>query len=904
MTQSQVDDISRFYDLIKSDSGVIECFFIISEDKKAIRFYNDKEKFIKDVTSYNSRGYTCYAGIQPRKRELLNNPRPSTKDDIVALRFLYIDIDPRIPDDEKINATDEEKKRCLETATHIQGILTDVMEYQEPILTNSGNGNWLLMPIPEITINDENRSGIDSKLKSWGKQIKNKFENENIKIDSSVFELRRITKIPGTKIFNKPDEPDRPQRISGIISEEFPQEPDQLLRDDFLAISIEKKNPQINQINNFDPQKPHNHDRIFENCYLIRFLKEKGDEGVNFPHPVRLALSSLSLAMGDLDNNLAFIEQIIGGNPDYSADKTRYFLQQNQNKCSPYGCKALRDLVSEHFNDFDLDQCKCNLTPSIDPSTGNMRVPSPIRFAYLMESDLEKPFSSLEFKKDDSFYNIMVLRSFAQQYLTSFDVATARSFLKSKREKCHITNEDIKDLLIFRKTAIALSEKEEKITILSEEQKQHAIEILKRPSLLYDYGKFVQKSGIVGEDRNIRIVLLSLTSRLLDNLISLIIKAESSSGKSFLLKQCLAAFPREYYFEFTTMSNKAIFYTEKDFKHKFIIFYEYNGQNDEINYLIRTLQSEGRLRYETTEKIDGQYVTRCIEKDGPTGFFTTTTRPQLFDENETRNFSLFVNDSEEQTKKILMKLGDQFTYNGNEISQEEIKSWKNIQRVLEPLKVIIPYAPELAKNVPSNRLRIRRDFERILQLIAICALLHQYQRKIIERTGQKYVIASIVDYLMVRELLEGENSDTISKTVQGTSPQTDKIVVAVWDIYQLKQDELKEIIEHDVNSGVDKHNDTLVSIPELIAKIGMGESTVRKWIKPALENGYIESMKSGKYVYYKPVKKIEEKKPFLPEPEMIITKASESEKDVQFVHPLTGEFMNVAMDKMNQDNGF
>ncbi len=187
------------------------------------------------------------------------------------------------------------------------------------------------------------------------------------------------------------------------------------MRDDFLAISIEKKNPQINQINNF--KKPHNQDRIFENCYLIRFLKEKGDEGVNFPHPVRLALSSLSLAMGDLDNNLAFIEQIIGGNPDYSADKTEYFLRQNQGKCAPYGCRALRDLVSDHFNDFDLDKCKCSLTPSIDPVTGNMRIPSPIRFAHLMESDLEEPFSKLEFRKDDSFHNMMHLRAFTPAVL-------------------------------------------------------------------------------------------------------------------------------------------------------------------------------------------------------------------------------------------------------------------------------------------------------------------------------------------------------------------------------------------------------------------------------------------------------------------------------------------------------
>ena len=106
------------------------------------------------------------------------------------------------------------------------------------------------------------------------------------------------------------------------------------------------------------------------------------------------------------------------------------------------------------------------------------------------------------------------------------------------------------------------------------------------------------------------------------------------------------------------MSDRAMFYTDKDFQHRFVIFYEFDGQNDEINYLISTLQTEGRLKYETTEKVNGQFVTRCIDKEGPTGFFTTTTKPQIFDENETRIFSLFINESEEQTKKILKHIRD------------------------------------------------------------------------------------------------------------------------------------------------------------------------------------------------------------------------------------------------------
>jgi len=101
MAEGQLNDISRFYDLIKSDSGIIECFFINPEGKNITRYCENKEKFINDVASFNLKGFTCYAGIQPRRRNLLSSNKASTKEDIVALRFLYLDLDPVKPEDKE-----------------------------------------------------------------------------------------------------------------------------------------------------------------------------------------------------------------------------------------------------------------------------------------------------------------------------------------------------------------------------------------------------------------------------------------------------------------------------------------------------------------------------------------------------------------------------------------------------------------------------------------------------------------------------------------------------------------------------------------------------------------------------------------------------------------------------------
>ena len=65
-------------------------------------------------------------------------------------------------------------------------------------------------------------------------------------------------------------------------------------------------------------------------------------------------------------------------------------------------------------------------------------------------------------------------------------------------------------------------------------------------------------------------------------------------------------------------------------------------------------------------------MTQVIDKPGPTGIFTTTTKPSFFDENEMRTFSLYIDESEEQTQAILKRLGTNFSSNHDEVPAERI----------------------------------------------------------------------------------------------------------------------------------------------------------------------------------------------------------------------------------------
>jgi hypothetical protein len=145
-----------------------------------------------------------------------------------------------------------------------------------------------------------------------------------------------------------------------------------------------------------------------------------------------------------------------------------------------------------------------------------------------------------------------------------------------------------------------------------------------------------------------------MVSRLLDTPVSVAVKGNSASGKSWIVKKVLRLFPDAAYFARSAMSSKALIYSAESYEHRMIVLYEVTGMrenndDDMTAYLVRTLLSEGRLDYEVTVKDQtGNPTTEHIVKDGPTGLIFTTTQATSI-RNETRLLSLNTDDSNEQT---------------------------------------------------------------------------------------------------------------------------------------------------------------------------------------------------------------------------------------------------------------
>jgi hypothetical protein len=187
--------------------------------------------------------------------------------------------------------------------------------------------------------------------------------------------------------------------------------------------------------------------------------------------------------------------------------------------------------------------------------------------------------------------------------------------------------------------------------------------------------------------------------------------------------------------------------------------------SDFATYLLRSLLSEGCVRYETVMKTAEGPQPRLIEREGPTGLIVTTTALHLHPENETRLLSITVTDTQEQTKAIFAALATEADQLGDYSRWHALQSWL----ATGDADVTIPFAGELAQKVPPVAVRLRRDFGAILHLIRAHALLHQATR---ERSSSGAIVADERDYIAIRELVEDLVSEGIGATVPPTIRET------------------------------------------------------------------------------------------------------------------------------------
>ncbi len=307
---------------------------------------------------------------------------------------------------------------------------------------------------------------------------------------------------------------------------------------------------------------------------------------------------------------------------------------------------------------------------------------------------------------------------------------------------------------------------------VSPEAEKEARAFARRPDLLEAIARDVERCGYVGERSNVLAAYLTMTSRKMLEPLALLILSGSGAGKSALQNTVLSLCPEEDLVKLTSLTERALFYKdEQSLKHKVLALEEVAGGEDAA-YAIRSLISQGELVIESTVKdpATGRMTTMQNKVSGPTAVFETTTNPNVDPETKSRFMLASIDESREQTRKILDAQRKARTVEGLRLrlQRDAIREkHRAFQRMLRPLDVRNPFGELLTYT--DDRLLMRRDNPKYLALIDAVAFLHQTQKPVkrLNAAGRavEYIEVSLRDIGLANELaaeLLGRSLDELS----------------------------------------------------------------------------------------------------------------------------------------------
>ena len=371
--------------------------------------------------------------------------------------------------------------------------------------------------------------------------------------------------------------------------------------------------------------------------------------------------------------------------------------------------------------------------------------------------------------------------SLKRKFLDRCDLVSSRSRTETLRGMCQrllLEREEAEHhLRVILDTAeewvAALSVEDsgaESVPEMTEDQRAKALEFLSSPGLVRSLQADMEALGHVGEEKGKLLAYLVGISRKLENPLSAIIRSQSGAGKSGMARLVASLVPPEDVIHYSRVSAHALAYAGKDaYKRKLILMEERVG-GEAADYYIRILQSSHVIRQAVVIKdpVTGQMKTQEFEVEGPIAYIETTTDAQLNPENASRCFEIFLDESEAQTHRIQerQRAAREASRIGQADSQAILEKHHNAQRLLESVRVVIPYVRLLS--FPTRWLRTRRDNERFLCLIEASAFLHQHQRSCRRLTGPdgtevSYIEANLEDYALAYELAKDVLRDCLNE---------------------------------------------------------------------------------------------------------------------------------------------
>jgi DNA primase len=339
-----------------------------------------------------------------------------------------------------------------------------------------------------------------------------------------------------------------------------------------------------------------------------------------------------------------------------------------------------------------------------------------------------------------------------------------------------------------------------------------AEDFLRDPQLLDKIGAAMTARGYAGDVVPPLIAYVAITSRFLERPMNIAFVAQSGAGKNRAVDAALELMPPDATHIMPAGSARALIYSGVDYEHKTVVVEEADSipEDGPAASAVRSLAASNRMMYDVVEKDEqsGEHKTRRIDKPGPTGLITTSTK-SLGPQMSTRTLEMPLRDDEDQTRAVMLSHAHKTQHRSEKLINLEpfiaLQYWIEVGGIHH---VEIPFAEVLAHLVPAKDVRMRRDFRQLLTCVETSALLYQEQR---QKNSEGRIIATLDDYSHAYHLLNSIFEVVIS---EGATPAIRETIAAI------------------------EPNEE-ISISDLAKRLGLAKSTVSWRVRRAIKNGWL-----------------------------------------------------------------
>jgi len=259
-----------------------------------------------------------------------------------------------------------------------------------------------------------------------------------------------------------------------------------------------------------------------------------------------------------------------------------------------------------------------------------------------------------------------------------------------------------------------------------------------------------------------------------------------------LMEKVAECIPSEEAKEHTQFSGNSFYYFKREeIKGKVFLIEDLDGAQA-VMFPIRELQTKKRISKTVTVKDkNGKMRTITLIVEGPVSIIGCTTKEKIYEDNANRSILIYLDGSEEQDERIMIYQKNLRANLIDRLSENKIQEkLENMQRVLEPIKVVNPYAPLI--NIPKEVFKPRRTLPLLLNFIEVITFYHQYQResKVDTQTGEMWIEVHPEDIESAFELMK-----------EVLFRKSDELSGAAREFYELISDKSKEFTDPKMNNG-------------------------------------------------------------------------------------------------------